>query len=185
MGKDDLRVRRTKKLLFDSLFKLLRDKEQKLSEVSVQKICDEAMIHRSTFYKYYTDKYDLLFKELDFHSKFDKAASNDYILNPFQHMDKLNTEDNFKKIIENNKKDIYFQEHLTKQIHTVIVKNLQTQLKHIPSTLPIEIIVSVYDSTIITLIEYWIEHPDESVIQMDSYFRQVLHPFYFDVVETD
>lgn len=56
--KDDLRIIRTKKLLRDSLINLLQKKS--IEKINVVEICDNAMIHRATFYKHFEDKYHLL-----------------------------------------------------------------------------------------------------------------------------
>ncbi len=56
--KEDLRIIRTKSLLVKALFELLAIKN--LDKISVLDICDTAMIHRTTFYKHFIDKYDLL-----------------------------------------------------------------------------------------------------------------------------
>lgn len=57
-GKEDLRVRRTKKALFDAFMKLLSEKP--FDEITVNELCDVAGIRRATFYKHYSDKYDFL-----------------------------------------------------------------------------------------------------------------------------
>jgi AcrR family transcriptional regulator len=54
----DLRVRRTHKLLWEALLAELA--ERPFAEISVKDICERAMVHRTTFYKHYTDKYALL-----------------------------------------------------------------------------------------------------------------------------
>jgi AcrR family transcriptional regulator len=54
----DLRVRRTHKLLWDALMAELA--ERSFEEITVKDICDRAMVHRTTFYKHYDDKYALL-----------------------------------------------------------------------------------------------------------------------------
>lgn len=54
----DLRTRRTRKLLREALMNLLKTNE--IESISVSDICDLAMVHRTTFYKHYKDKYDLL-----------------------------------------------------------------------------------------------------------------------------
>jgi AcrR family transcriptional regulator len=54
----DLRVRRTHKLLWEALMGLLC--EQTFEEITVKDICERAMVHRTTFYKHYEDKYALL-----------------------------------------------------------------------------------------------------------------------------
>jgi AcrR family transcriptional regulator len=54
----DLRVRRTHKLLWEALMAELS--EHPFEEISVKDICERAMVHRTTFYKHYEDKYALL-----------------------------------------------------------------------------------------------------------------------------
>lgn len=54
----DLRVRRTYKFLWDALLKLMM--EHDFEAITVTDICEHAMVHRTTFYKHYTDKYELL-----------------------------------------------------------------------------------------------------------------------------
>ena len=54
----DLRVRRTQKLLWEALLTLMTEQDFEL--VTVREICDRAMVHRTTFYKHYEDKFDLL-----------------------------------------------------------------------------------------------------------------------------
>lgn len=56
--KDDLRVRRTYKLLSQALMTLLLEKS--FEEIFVTDICERAMVHRTTFYKHFEDKCHLL-----------------------------------------------------------------------------------------------------------------------------
>src|SRR5215471_19824778 len=55
---EDLRVRRTHKLLWEALMAELS--QRPFEEITVKEICERAMVHRSTFYKHYEDKYALL-----------------------------------------------------------------------------------------------------------------------------
>lgn len=55
---NDRRVKRTKKLLRDSLFSLLQKKS--INEITVTELTDVADINRATFYFYYTDIFDML-----------------------------------------------------------------------------------------------------------------------------
>jgi AcrR family transcriptional regulator len=55
----DLRVRRTYKFLWEALIVLMT--EQAFESITVTDICERAMVHRTTFYKHYEDKYGLLF----------------------------------------------------------------------------------------------------------------------------
>jgi AcrR family transcriptional regulator len=57
-GNEDLRVRRTRKLLQSALMELTIRKG--FEAVTVQELCEQAMVNRATFYRHYTDKYDLI-----------------------------------------------------------------------------------------------------------------------------
>lgn len=59
-GQEDLRVRRTQKALWEALLALMD--EHDFESITVKDICDRAMVHRTTFYKHYQDKYDLLLR---------------------------------------------------------------------------------------------------------------------------
>ena len=56
------RVRMTKRLMKDAMLELLEKEE--LSNISVTSLCETADVHRSTFYKYYSDPADL-FREIE------------------------------------------------------------------------------------------------------------------------
>lgn len=60
---EDLRVRRTRKLIQQAFIELTV--ERGFTELTVQDIADRAMVNRSTFYRHYLDKYDLLHKYMD------------------------------------------------------------------------------------------------------------------------
>ncbi|MGI9057771.1 MAG: TetR/AcrR family transcriptional regulator C-terminal domain-containing protein [Ktedonobacteraceae bacterium] len=66
-GQEDLRVRRTHKLLWEALMAELS--ERAFEEITVKEICERAMVHRTTFYKHYEDKYALL--EQGMHQMYD------------------------------------------------------------------------------------------------------------------
>ena len=54
----DKEPKRTQDLLFDALLALLT--RRSFDDICVTDICGRANVHRSTFYKYYVDKYELL-----------------------------------------------------------------------------------------------------------------------------
>lgn len=88
---EDLRIRRTQKLLWEALIALMA--RQDFEAISVKDICDRAMIHRTTFYKHYKDKYDLLMHGMQaMHNELRKAhegeqqASSRPFLTVFQHV---------------------------------------------------------------------------------------------------
>ena len=54
----DLRIQKTYKLLIEALFELM--KEKPFESIKLTEICEKAMVHKTTFYHHFTDKYDLL-----------------------------------------------------------------------------------------------------------------------------
>jgi AcrR family transcriptional regulator len=58
MSKEDRRVKYTKLFLKESLIDLLEEKE--LSRITIKELCEKADVNRGTFYKHFSDQYDLL-----------------------------------------------------------------------------------------------------------------------------
>lgn len=63
--REDLRVRRTKRLLSTALYNLIKRKP--FDKITVCDICEEAMVHRATFYAHFSDKEELLVRSIDEH----------------------------------------------------------------------------------------------------------------------
>jgi len=57
---EDIRIYKTKIAVERALIELLQEHDFK--DITIKKICDQALIGRSTFYSHYLDKYDLLEK---------------------------------------------------------------------------------------------------------------------------
>ena len=55
---EDLRKTRTLKLLKEALLEMMTKKS--FEEIKINDICNVAMVHRTTFYSHFDDKYDLL-----------------------------------------------------------------------------------------------------------------------------
>lgn len=54
--KTDLRIRKTYKALCDAFVTILEKK--RFDDLTVNELCDEAMIRRAAFHKHFADKYD-------------------------------------------------------------------------------------------------------------------------------
>ncbi|WP_125767193.1 TetR/AcrR family transcriptional regulator [Lapidilactobacillus wuchangensis] len=60
MSKPDLRVQKTEKALANALIELLQ--QFSFTEITIDQICQQAIVGRSTFYNHYVDKYELMAK---------------------------------------------------------------------------------------------------------------------------
>lgn len=61
--KEDKRILKTKKLIRDTFFKLLEEKD--FEKITIAEIADRAIISKGTFYYHYEDKYDFVQKLVD------------------------------------------------------------------------------------------------------------------------
>ena len=78
--KEDLRITKTKKLLYEALLKEMETKA--FEDIKVNDLCAISMINRSTFYSHYNDKYDLFVYLLNTlkNELFDKLDENKFIV---------------------------------------------------------------------------------------------------------
>lgn len=72
---EDRRIQKTKKLLADSLARLMREKEY--DAITIQDIIDKANVGRSTFYAHYESKEMLLLNNINFQRELIHFTSND------------------------------------------------------------------------------------------------------------
>ena len=56
--KEDLRVQKTKAALFHAFYELLAEKSYE--SITINELCEKALVRRATFYKHYRDKQDFL-----------------------------------------------------------------------------------------------------------------------------
>lgn len=189
--KIDLRVKRTDKLILDTFMNLL--KEKSFDDIRISDICNGAMIHRTTFYKHFEDKYNLLsyalkniingfeIKSLDFYNN---TVSRKFYINLFK---------SFLQHIENNRK-IYLvglrnlkSDFLINNFKRIIVTSIKYRLednnKHGANfTIPIPILAELYYATMIGLGIWWLQNDvDISIDETISYFDLALT----NIIEND
>lgn len=160
--KEDLRITKTRKALFETLVLLM--KEKSFEEIKVSDICKIALINRSTFYSHYNDKYDLFMELIDTlkDNLTESLNSND---------SNVYTRDYFIDLIRlllnhiDDKKDIYYSILLNNRnsividiILDVVTKDINSRLNESninKSGIPSEIISKFYLGAVSSIgIEY-------------------------------
>lgn len=177
--KDDLRIRRTYKLLSESLLDLLS--ENKFEDISVTDICENAMIHRTTFYKHFEDKYQLLkFCVKEFQINFSKENNPDYKFNNLTDY-YINTMKNILEFITSPKNKSQFVALLKNNrnsiqtiFHEAIVEDVILKLEDVKKngnefSVPIPMIAEFYAGAIISVITWWFE--GDMVISIEDLIR--------------
>ncbi|MBC1474435.1 TetR/AcrR family transcriptional regulator [Listeria grandensis] len=175
MKNSDLRVQKTKKALYATLLKMLEKEE--LSSITVNDICKEALVHRTTFYKHFYDKYDLLMYVL--HEQFQDYFAldiKDRINHPFQsgfdtvYMD-------MQLALEKQKNDDTFFKTMASFFLTEFQKDIEANIDKltVASDIPPDLLTYIYAANL-GAIMYWSQQMTEPAdwAQMDTLFKAVL-----------
>ncbi len=160
--KEDLRVTKTKKLLYETLISLMEEKS--FEEIKVSDICKKALINRSTFYSHYSDKYELFMELINALklSLFNSLNTNE---------NNVNTREYFIELINillnhiDDKKNIYYSilinnrnSIITDIILDVVSKDINNRItndKISTNNIPTEIVSKFYLGAVISIgIEY-------------------------------
>ena len=157
--KTDLRVVKTKKILFNSLLNLMKIKN--FEKIKISDICEEALVNRSTFYAHYDDKYELLidlFEERklsllkDFEDNENKAFSKEYLMELLSilidHIEE--NKEIYSAILANNRNGILI-DFLIDAIEKDVSEKLKGNSEIKNSDLPLDIIVKFYAGGLINI----------------------------------
>ncbi len=180
----DLRVRRTHKLLWEALMALLA--EQEFEAISVTEICERAMVHRTTFYKHYEDKYHLLLKGMrEIYATLaaeadvppDAFVAEDaplVFIGFFEHVEK---HQRFYRLMLCGDGIGKFQSLLRAYLVELCEIRLNKAAKGLPATVvPIPLLAQFCAGTVISTTTWWLEndlaYPPR---QMATYVKRLLH----------
>ena len=161
--KTDLRVIKTKNLIYNTLIELMKDKT--FEEIKVSDICNKALINRSTFYSHYEDKYDLL---VDFIN----SLKDEFVIELNKNSSNLNTKEYYIELIKiflnhiedrkemytsimiNNRNSIMMDILLSVVNNDLLKKMSKDEFK---SSIPDDIIVKFYLGGVINLGVEWLK----------------------------
>jgi AcrR family transcriptional regulator len=163
---NDLRVKRTHKLILDALIELTVQKG--FSAVTVSDITKYAGINRATFYRHYEDKFDLLNKyaqnvyellDTPLEAKPQKSSETNAhqmhsrLVKIFEHV-----RDNakFYRVMLGKNGDPVFAEKIRKYIQKRIVRSLPVDLQK--DEMSIDLYVSYSSSASLGAVLWWLEH---------------------------
>ncbi|MCU4969330.1 TetR/AcrR family transcriptional regulator [Bacillus toyonensis] len=182
----DLRIRRTHKLLWDSLFELMTQSKQKYSSITINQICDRAMVHRTTFYKHFEDKDALLtFGFKRYGKMIAEIPVSDRLSKPFQVMEQFLHHEEIGKILEIQMSDEQFinrTQYLSHETRKQEVEALNQLCKN--HTMPNDLIIEFYSGAITSLSAWWFKNERKvSAAEMDQYLHQLINRDIFQFEE--
>jgi AcrR family transcriptional regulator len=156
--------------------------KQKYSSITINQICDRAMVHRTTFYKHFEDKDALLtfgFKQYQEEALI--APLLDRLTKPFQAMEQFLHHEEIGKILESQMGDKQFNNFIHYQTREM-KKQENQELNRIckSHTIPNELIIEFYSGVITTLSTWWLQNRKSvSAEEMDRYFHQLINQDIF------
>lgn len=170
VGKEDLRVRRTKTFLMQALIRLME--KQSFEQINVIDICNEAYVHRATFYKHYKDKYDLLTSTLETLKVYIFAdAASDYAYMDDKELF-LTVADcalsffeahrgTIKNVLNHNKNETML-DMIFYTVEKTLKRFIECRIKktNVTPSVPLPVIVSFFSGGFSSLILWWINHED-------------------------
>lgn len=179
MNEKDLRVIKTKRALSQSLYVLLE--KYAFSTISVNQICNEALVHRTTFYKHFYDKYDLLIYLMTYLTQdYFSTDIKDRINNPFTSLDQSITHiDEFSKIKHKQEDDKEFERTVENHFIRILKNDIKANEHRITvdQSVPIDLVFYVYGATLYGFMEWMHEHNNNNMSPqaIDALFHKMIN----------
>ena len=180
MSKTDPRIIKTLRHIDEALLECL--KENEFRKITVDMLCRKALINRSTFYKYYADKYELLNNYLDrVLSEFSRAmATTDFILATPNTIANQRYIDNFRRSIDHiyDHRGIYkvlwqasIDRPIYQEMEDIIRRNILGTISSNPAgdqqITPYHVLYAeLFASNLMTLVRWWLAN-ETSVTRAD------------------
>lgn len=164
MEKEDLRIIRTRKLLCTALMELMQ--QSSFDKLSVNDICEKAMVHRATFYNHFNDKNDLLNYTIDELQEelFEKSIENE-TYNSQKEMLMALVECVIDFMVENKQKLALVYKNSADKISSLVSTTVKRSIRYLLSKnkykqeylLPVDIIVNFFTGGITMIGIDWLE----------------------------
>lgn len=156
MTNQSLRKNKTKILLSKSLLELLETKD--FYSIKVNEICNHALVHKTTFYNHFNDKYDLLnYILIEIYDGIKKEVNkNDGIIEYYLSIAKsyiklIKTNPKlFQSIIQSNNNDIG-----SFMIQELYIKDVEKEIDKESISIPSNYIAKFYVSACYSVISEW------------------------------
>ncbi|MGF7046428.1 AcrR family transcriptional regulator [Paenibacillus sp. DS2015] len=170
MDKQDRRITKTRLDIKEAFIALMQEKS--FNELTVLDITERANINRTTFYKHYLDKFDLLDKyeaeifkkieeamdEVTMNSLKDTLEKQISFLSLIKVYEYFNVERALMKVLLGPNNDISFQEKTSQLLIKRMHERILTQVPLEQLNIPLDILIIYVSSAHIGLIRYWLEN---------------------------
>jgi len=167
---EDLRVRRTRQLLQKALIELTVEKG--FGAVTVREITERAMVNRSTFYRHYLDKYELLNEYLKDVNALVYAYDGEAmtageapagLVNLLKHVQQFA---DFYRVMLGQNGDLAFTERFRQNFYKRFRDLLAVRGSEIdPKAQPLDLMLHYMSCACVGAILWWLEHNQPSTVE--------------------
>ena len=183
----DLRIQKTHRALTQAYAQLLEEK--RFEHITVNEICDRAMVRRATFYKHFGDKYELFsFLVRQIHEEFRRRPARtgktivpyvSIIESTLDFLDEYDSQLHF--LMESSMAPVLLS-LISEQIALDITQELQEAEKSgQPLPLPAELMAHAYTGALIHTAKWWLGHKDRiSKQEMAAQLVKMIQRLYSD-----
>lgn len=168
--KTDLRVLKTYKALCETFSEMLEEK--KFEDITVNELCERAMVRRATFYKHFADKYE--FFAFFIRGTQDEFNANvkayDYEETPYSYYvyllkNSVKLLNEHKKFVDNILKSSVFPtllEIISDEIYRNVLLHMKDNERNgMPVAVPPNILASFYTGGIVQTLRFWVTTPNQ------------------------
>jgi len=179
----DLRKRRSMQLLWEALFDLMTEKKKLFSKITIDQICEKAMVHRSTFYKHFDDKFRLLEYGLNqIMEGYWDIALEKRILKPFYWSNEFFEDSKSYKLVSAQQGDELFFGCMKTYSMRLLKKDSLKFIQHSKTIdIPHDLLAEFHVAAMVALSEWMRKNPNRvSLEKLDEYFHTLVNGNIFD-----
>lgn len=171
-------VKRTRKLLADALIQLLYIEKRNFESLTVNEICEKALIHRTTFYGHFEDKYELfkyVYRSLTAQRL--NFSLEVRLLQPFSVSEKLKQTELLRLALLYQQQSTQMLTLIQQLVREAVANDLRELSQQRSLKLPEDLLVTFLSSTLISLDFYWTnEAPNYQAEQLDALYQLLVQP---------
>jgi len=184
--KIDLRILKTRKALTDAFWQMLGEK--RFEDITVNELCDRAMVRRATFYKHFADKYDFFAfviraKQAEFDAqirkRIDSTRPRSFYIGIIRHViDFLNSNEKLVQTVLNSKMLPTVMDILSRQITLDITQKLKEDAENgVPLPASPQVMAQFFSGALVYTMMWWVTQKKVSEAKLVEELTSLLHPF--------
>jgi AcrR family transcriptional regulator len=188
----DRRSMKTRQLIHEALLSLMLEKQY--DKITVQDIIDRANVGRSTFYSHFVTKDELLESSIEqmlemtnsFLSQVSDNSDNLRLIPVFELFEHIKENSRLMRALVKaksvnlfvDKAKIYWNDKIETYLYSQLPKKSET-------TVPIPILTNYISSTLIFLLEWWVDSKmPYTAVQMEQFFQELVNPSIRSIIKT-